>query len=172
MREDLLNQLKYEFQKEREIIQKHNQRIDRIKQLKDEPLIQEYLELSKEVVDETKIDTTEEEIIEKLYRHNLYRIHSSDTNGIYIYFGTFDNHDQKVDYDSSSAVYRKYKNIELSYIQECPIEESKIFEKKNNILFPKNEKEEYFKIQKEFFKEAIQVGQPQAKTLILEKYKK
>lgn len=183
MKEELLKLLKEELEVKKEENNKHNQRIRRIKELKKDLNVKEYIELVNIVGKDLKqIKYSENEIILSLYYRYLHKIKEEDTNGIYVYLGTYEyNHevdivhgsnDFRVNYNSPQANYRIYKNIEYPYGESIPIQKCEEFEKNHIIIKPKSyfKDKEYYEIQREFFIKAVKTNQETAKKMILKKY--
>lgn len=183
MKEELLKQLKKELENEKLKNENHNKKVKRIKELLKEPSVKEYIKLTN-IVDQNlkNIKLTDEEIISSFYSKYLHKIKKEETNGIYVYLGTYENNNEvdivhgsndfRVDYNSSNADYRIYKNIESPYGEIIPIRLCEEFEKNNIIIYPKTyfKEQEYYKIQKDFFVKAVKTNQETAKKMILKKY--
>ena len=185
MKEELLNSLKEELEKQKKENQEHNKKVRRIKELLKEPSVIEYLKLINLIDGDLKqINLSDSDIITSFYHTYLYKIQKDETNNIYVYLGTYKNNDEidivhgsndfKVNYNSSDANYRIYKNIEYPYVQSIPISMCDEFEKNHIVIKPKSyfKEREYYEIQKDFFTYAIKTNQESAKKMILKKYNK
>ena len=117
MREELLKQLKTELENKKLENEKHNQKVKRIRELKSNPNVREYIKLINLVEDDLKqIKSSDEKIISSFYHRYLYQIKKEETNGIYVYLGTYEynnevdiihgSKDFRVNYDSPQANYR------------------------------------------------------------------
>ena len=185
MKEDLLIKIRDELEKQKEKNNQHNQKIKRINELMNEPNVKEYIKLLNEVNNNfQKIQITDKEIIKSIYRHYLHEIKHNETNGIYVYIGTYQHSlekdiihgssDFKVGYNCPSADYRVYWNIEQSYPENIPIKMCEQFEK-THIIINTNayfKEQEYYVIQQDFFTDSIKTNQEIAKKKILRKYNK
>lgn len=183
MKEELLKQLKDELESKKLENQSHNKKVRRIKELLKEPSVKEYIQLMSSIEDDLKqINLSDSDIITSFYHRYLSKIKEEDTNGIYVYLGTYEyNHevdivhgsnDFRVNYNSPQANYRIYKNIEYPYGESIPIQKCEEFEKNHIIIRPKSyfKDKEYYEIQKEFFIKAVKTNQESAKKMILKKY--
>ncbi len=185
MKHELLLFLKEELKSIKQENEEYNQRIKRIKELQKDPNVIEYLKLINLVNNDLKqIKTSDKEIILTYYHHYLHKIQKEDTNDIYVYLGTYKNNEEvdiihgssdfRVNYNSSEADYRIYKNIEYPYGERIAINMCDEFEKNHIVLKPKSyfKEREYYEIQKDFFAHAIKTNQESAKKMILKKYNK
>lgn len=121
MKEDTLNQIKNEVEMTKLNIEKNNEMVKRIKELEKNRYVREYLSLVG--LSNTKqkfITDTDDEIISQIYDKYIHRIDERDTNGIYIYLGTFRYSstadivslgDDRVSYDDDRADYRLYQDL-------------------------------------------------------------
>lgn len=183
MKEELLKLLKEELQNIKKENEDHNKIVKRIKELRKEPKVKEYIELMNLVDEDLKQrNLSDIDIIASFYHRHLNKIKEEDTNDIYVYLGTYEynyevdivhgSNDFRVDYNSPKANYRIYKNIEYPYIESVPICRCEEFEKNHIIIKPKShfKNKEYYKIQEEFFVKAVKTNQEKAKQMILKKY--
>lgn len=183
MKENTLTQIKNEVEITKLNIEKNNTMLKRIKELEKNRYVREYLSLVG--LSNTKqkfITDTDDEIISQIYGKHIHRIDERDTNGIYVYLGTFRYSDEidivhsscdiRVKYDDKRADYRLYKNIEQVFAKKININDCKSFERENIILNPNSyyKEKEYYNIQKEFFITAVKKGQEAARKRILKKY--
>jgi len=153
--------------------------------LEKNPEVKEYLGLRDIKLDNSKLIVMRDaKLIDKIYYHYLYKIKEEETNGIYVYLGTYrysdycdivhSSSDERVDDDSPCANYRLYQDIEQYYGVEIPISKSKEFEDTHTIINPKTQWKQrvYYDIQREFFTTAVKTSQESAKKRILRKYPK
>lgn len=183
MKEELLIKIKEDLEKEKKKLGEEIEKNKRIKELMNEKNIKEFLDLTglKYEVGSTKRKATND-IIESMYYKYLYQIGEDETNGLYVYMGTYrytdeidivhGSHDIRVLYDSIDADYRLYRNIEKTSSEQVLIKYCDEFENANIIINPKvafNEKM-FYEIQKEFFIRAIKDSQESAKRMVLRQY--
>lgn len=182
MKENTLTQIKNEVEITKLNIEKNNEMVKRIKELEKNRYVREYLSLVG--LSNTKqkfITDTDDEIISQIYDKYIHRIDERDTNGIYIYLGTFRYSstadivslgDDRVSYDDDRADYRLYQDLEQFTSIVVNIKDCKAFEENNTIINPNGyfKSREYYKIQKEFFITAVKKGQETARKRILKKY--
>ena len=182
MKEDTLTQIKNEVEITKLNIEKNNEMVKKIKELEKNRYVRDYLSLVG--LSNTKqkfITDTDDEIISQIYDKYIHRIDERDTNGIYIYLGTFRYSstadivslgDDRVSYDDDRADYRLYQDLEQLASLVVNIKDCKVFEENNTIINPNGyfKSREYYKIQKEFFITAVKKGQETARRRILKKY--
>ncbi len=183
MTEELLKQLRDEVTIKKTNNEKQNTKVQRIKELEDDPNVREYIYL----IGLSKFNTLfnyedDDQIVSSIYNKYIYLIQEDETNGIYVYLGTFRYSDEidivhsscdiRVKYDDKRADYRLYKNIEQVFAKKININDCKSFERENIILNPNSyyKEKEYYNIQKEFFITAVKKGQEAARRRILKKY--
>lgn len=136
MKEDTLTQIKNEVEITKLNIEKNNEMVKKIKELEKNRYVREYLSLVG--LSNTKqkfITDTDDEIISQIYDKYIHRIDERDTNGIYIYLGTFRYSstadivslgDDRVSYDDDRADYRLYQDLEqlaslVVNIKDCKV---------------------------------------------------
>ena len=185
MREEVLQQLREEYNKKKQEVKIFNENVDRIRQLQQDPNVMEYMSLINSiggiprnlVFDEVQ---TVRGILNRLY----YTTKEEDTNKIYVCLGTYHSHENKsdvysicddlVDYNSPDAHFRLYQDIEKSTYECIPIKECKKFENDNygNIIFTNAyvSRMVHSKIHDDFVIESIKHGQEYAKKYVLGKY--
>lgn len=183
MKEELLIFLREELERIKVENTKYNEKVKRIKELEKDPKIREYinlLEIEKSNLKQIKL--SDKQIILSFYHNYIYKIQKQETNGIYVYLGTYKyNHeidivhgssDNRVEYNSKKADYRIYKNIEQNLDASIARNECNNFEKEHIIIYPEDGLNilEYYKIRDDFFVKAIKTNQESAKKLILKKY--
>ena len=184
MKEELLTKLKQKLQDRKIENQEHNTKVKRMKELEKDPNVKEYINLIKILEDDLNlINISDKKLILSYYSCYLHEIKKEDTNGIYVYLGTFEynneidivhgSRDYRVSEDSKNADYKVYRNVESDYSIDIPIDKCEEFEKNNIIIRPKTylNGEEYYKIRDDFFVVAIKTNQESVKKLILKKYK-
>ena len=182
MKEDTLNQIKNEVEIAKLNIEKNNTMVRRMKELEKNRYVKEYISLVGLPKNKQKFITdTDDEIISQIYGRYIHRIDERDTNGIYVYLGTFRYSsatdvvslgDDRVSYDDDRADYRLYQDLEQFASMVVNITDCKAFEENNTIINPNGyfKSREYYKIQKEFFITAVKKGQETARKRILKKY--
>lgn len=183
MKEELLRKMKDKLKQEKINNEAHNLKVEKIKELENDPNVKEYLKLMELKRSSLKqIELTDEKIISSFYRKYLSEINENETNGIYVYIGTYSyshevdvvhgSSDEKVDYNDPKADYRVYFDIEQLFSKSILISECEQFEKQYIIINPKTclKEKEYYEIQKKFFVKAVMTNQDAAKKLVLGKY--
>lgn len=182
MREEILRKLKDRLKQEKIKNENHNLKVEKIKELENDPKVREYLNLTESKHSSLKpIELTDERIVSSFYRSYLSEIKENETNGIYVYVGTYSyskeanivhDSDERVNYSDPNANYRIYFDIEQLCSQNIPISECEQFEKNHIVINPKTylKEQEYYKIQKQFFIKAVMTNQEAAKKLVLGKY--
>ena len=124
MKEELLIKIREELESEKKKQEENNNKNKRIKELLKDEKVKEFLDLTGlnyEIGCTKKMVT--DDIIASIYSKYLYLIKEDDTNGLYVYLGTYKYNDEvdivhgsrdyRVPYDSEDADYRVYQNIEL-----------------------------------------------------------
>lgn len=185
MTEELLKQIREEVAIKKANNEKQNAKVQRIKELEEDPNVSEYIYLMGLSKCSTALnyDNTDQ-VICSVYNKYIYSIEEKDTNKIYIYLGTFrcsDNvdivhssYDIRVKYNDKKADYRLYQDLEQTFAKRVNIKDCDSFEKANTIINPTPyyKEKEYYNIQKEFFIKAIKNNQEDARKLVLKKYHK
>jgi len=185
MKEETLEKLRKELTEKKEKIKKHNEEVKRIKELRKDPKVKEYIKLTESLEGEEKqIKQKNNELINSIYRKYVYEIEEEESNKIFVYIGTYcrsceidiehGSSDYRVDYDSESAEYRTYWDLESYSAINVNINECEEFENIHTIICPDNYFKimEYHRIQEEFFYNAVLKNQEYAKKLVLKKYPK
>lgn len=185
MTEELLTKMKEELEIEKQKLANYNRRIRRIRELENDGNVQEFLKLTNLEYESLLIKRiSSDSLIEEVFYHHLHEIEEKDTNGIYVYLGTYkytdeidivhSSHDISVSYYSPVADYRVYQNIEEWSSKQIPISKCEQFEKVHTILNPKVSitRKGFYEIQKDFFIRAIKVNQESAKKMVLRKYRR
>lgn len=179
MKEATLLMIKEEIEKEKEKIRRHNNDAKKVSELLNSEDVKEYFRLVDEepTILEYK-DDDEGNIIKNVFSRFIYKIDSSDTNGIFVYRGTYkvgdycDIEHGPSDYivgrNDPSATHRKYWDLEVYHAIDIPIKECDEFEKTHIIIFGKGA--HYYKIRQEFITEVIEKGQAEAVKVIKKKY--
>lgn len=183
MKEEMLKQMKEDLMLKKEENNCYNERVKMIKNLEKDSKVKEYLRLTG--IDNTDLKQerlSDKKIILSFYRNYLNKIKENDTNGIYVYMGTYQNSseidiihgssDIRVDYSSPLADYREYRDIEFPFSVMVPIKKCEQFEKEHIVINPKMylASNTYYNIQEEFFIRAVKTNQDSALKLILKKY--
>ena len=184
MKEELLTKMKEELGFEKQKLADYNRKIKRIRELENDVNVQEFLKLTNLEYESLPLKrVSRENLIESIFYQHLHEIDEKDSNGIYVYLGTYkytdeidivhSPHDISVHYDSPVADYRVYLNIEEWYSKQIPILRCEQFEKERTILNPKVPitSKGFYDIQKDFFIRAIKVNQESAKKMVLRKYR-
>lgn len=159
---------------------------DEIEILEQDPTVRRYLELKERLESDKGYDYYEvvhlsnEMILEKAIKS----VRVSNTSGIFICSGTYQNgdidsdfNDYIVSHNDPDADFREYINIELpeydsSHIQLIPISECAEFEQNNIVLYPPkgvDSAQYYSKIRMMYFNTAIQYGCEKALEKVLYK---
>lgn len=185
MREDLLTELKMKLEDIKRRNNEYNNKVKRIRELQKDSYVKEYIKLTGLKADDLKlIRSSDKEIIESFYYGYLHKIKEDDTNGIFVYLGTYaysseidivhGSSDIRVNYDSHSANYRLYQDIEYSFSRQVLISECEQFEREHTILNPTVyfSNRTYYAIQRDFFVRAIKTDQKSAKKTVFRKYSK
>ncbi|MBQ1813060.1 MAG: hypothetical protein II119_03860 [Bacilli bacterium] len=119
---------------------------------------------------------TKKDILVRLLRKHRDEIKLEDTNGIYVYMGTYREknnfyedgpEDIRVSYDDESAVYSVYKNIEHDREVLVSVDGRDYFESKVKIVTGN-----YEMLQKEFISMAVKNGQDYATKRIVKSYRR
>lgn len=185
MKEELLTKMKEELEFEKQKFADYNRKIKRIRELENDVNVQEFLKLTNLVYESLPLKrVSSESLIESIFYKHLHEIDEKDSNGIYVYLGTYKYTDEidivhspydiSVPYDSTVADYRVYQNIEEWSSKQIPISKCEQFEKEHTILNPKVPitSKGLYDIQKDFFIRAIKVSQESAKKMVLRKYRR
>lgn len=185
MKEELLVKIREDLEIEKKRLKEYNDKIKRIKELMKDEKVKEFLDLTSldyKVGNSNKMVT--DDIIASIYSKYLYIIRESDTNGLYVYLGTYAYNDEmdivhgsrdyRVSYDSPKADYRLYQNIELWGSEHILIRKCEEFEKTHTIINPNVpfSDKAFYEIQKDFFIRAVKDNQESAKRMVLRKYSK
>jgi len=185
MREELLIKIREDLENEKKRLKEYNDKVKRIKELMKDESVKEFLDLT--CID-YKIGNTKKmvtnDIIASIYSSYVYRIRENETNGLYVYLGTYryndeidivhGSYDKRVSYDSIDANYRLYRNIEKSSSEQILINRCDEFERTHTIINPKIafSNKAFYEIQRDFFIRAIKDNQKSATKMILRKYSK
>ena len=178
MTEDLLKIIRDESQKEISEMDKYNEYADRRNELANLEEIKIMLGLPY-TRDMELPRKTEKGIIISTYDKYATHINKEDTNGIYVYMGTYRPSDFTyeeiedgapfevlVDYNDPRATDRRYYNLEGIWCETVSIEESDEFEKTHTVIFV----DDFYELQSEFIMTAVKESQEQAVSKILKKY--
>lgn len=182
MKEELLLEMKAEAERMKERYRQHNENVKRIRQLEKDPAVKEYLQLMETFNCEPQyIKKSLDEIIASNYSKHLYHIKQGDTNGIYVFLGTYrynreidivhGSTDYRVADNDPKADYRLYHDLEHHFPEQVVISRCEQFERDHIVIMPNTLSDsEYYKIQREFFVKAVKTDQEKAKKMILRKY--
>lgn len=180
MTEELLNIIRVESQKEINDMDKYNEYADRRNELAilEEVKCRLGLSYTRDMYLPRK---TEEEIILSIYKKYANRINLEDTNGIYVYVGTYrpsDFTDEEImewapievltDYNDPRATNRRYYNLEGIWCEEIRIDECDEFERNHTVLYV----DDFDNLQNEFIVTAVNKSQEHAVNKVLKKYNK
>lgn len=181
MTEEILEKIKKEYEQRKQKQNEIKGKIKRLNELKKNPFVIEYIELTDFINNSFYHEYTDEEIMVSSF--NKYISEIKDTNGIYIYLGTFrlsnicdiehGPSDERVSRNDPSAKYSIYQDIEKFSCNQIPIKHREQFEKHNKIIFPKtiNTNKYFYELQKEFIRECINSSQEEACQKLLSKVK-
>lgn len=182
MKEEKLKTIKEEYQRNKELKKSVENTITRIEELKENEFVKEYLSLLEKINKinyQDILNWTDDAMLDLATYRNMHNI--KETNGIYVCLGTFKlgnlcdiEHgpsDERVKRDDLSAEYRIYQDLECDDSVQIPIGLCEEFENTHKIIFPDvyNSLGFYYKIQREFIKEAITTNQEKACTKVLSK---
>ena len=179
MKNETLELMKRDAKYKREETDDFNARVNRIMELERIPVVQEYAKLLSSIIGKPRIiSLRDEDIYGLVFRQHASEILPCDTNGIYVYMGTFccnpstGGYEHRVADDSLDADYKKYWDIELGTVTYVDLNKSEQFENEHFIIFSNGENESnvFRMVQDEFIKEAIEHDQTSALKLIYKKY--
>ena len=88
MTEELLKQLRDEVTIKKTNNEKQNTKVQRIKELEDDPNVREYIYLIG-LFNTLFNYEDDDQIVSSIYNKYIYLIQEDETNGIYVYLGTF-----------------------------------------------------------------------------------
>jgi len=175
MEEQILQKIKKEYLDIKEEQKNLKKLYDRLLELENNELVKEYLFITEKLQEsdlDKKLAANQNDIISKIYYKHLYNI--KQTNGIYIYLGTYKNNheidivhgslDERVNKNNKQANYILYQDIEKTEPIQIPIQEAKKFESENIIIFPDIYLSEsyYYEVQRNFFNNCVIYGQEEA----------
>lgn len=178
MTEELLKKIRDEAQIEIDGMDKYNEYADRRNELAPLEEIKEMLGLPY-TRDMYLTKKTEREIILSTYKKYAVYINKEDTNGIYVYIGSYRPSDFTieeiedgapfevlVDYNDPRATDRRYYNLEGIWCESVSVEDSDEFEKNHTVIFV----DDFDDLQNEFIVDAVKESQEQAVSKVLKKY--
>ena len=182
MKEDLLKELKKEYDRgidEKEATDRRLKTLmDRKAILENSPIVKGYIELCEQIeVEEEKICLASDVFVDTLYNFTNKGLFD-ETNGIFLYLGTFITefgYEKKVPEDYQFAEFARYINIESFEQVDIPVEDKKVFENNNKVLFLTDEETtKYVKydLRDQFVMDSLSEGQETATKRILSRYKK
>jgi len=178
MTEELLKKIRDESQKEISEMDKYNEYADRRNELANLEEIKKALGLlyNRDMALPRK---TEKGIIISTYDKYAVYINEEDTNGIYVYIGSYRPSDFTyeeiedgapfevlVDYDDPRATDRRYYNLEGVWCETISVSESDEFEKTHTVIFV----DDFYEVQNEFIMTAVKENQEKAVSKVLKKY--
>ena len=180
MTEELLTKIKEETKKEINTLDEYNSYAKRRNELAEIEEIKKELGLPYNGNMHLP-EKTEKGIILSTYKKYLSYIKEKDTNGIYIYIGTFmptgiteeefeEGYplDSQVDINDPRATHRIYWNLEGIWSKSINIEDCEEFERTHTVLYGDN----FHNIEAEFIITAVKESQDKAVSKILKKYNK
>ena len=178
MKEELLRKIKDEAQKEIDMMDKYNEYADRRNELANIEEIKKMLGLPYTRNMELP-RKNEKGIIMSVYDKYACYINQEDTNGIFVYMGSYMPSDYsadeiddgypfeiEVDRNDSRATTRRYYNLEGVWGYSFNIEDSEEFERTHTIIFV----DDFYKLQAEFIIDAVKENQDVAVSRVLKKY--
>ncbi len=206
MKEELINQIRKDVENLKVLLKDEEDTLRIIKKLEDDEKVQMYLNFrdldrvddnryirhvfSKyniEIGTEKKdFNISDEELIRNIYFERYpWRISEEDTNGIYVYNGTYIDSIFKRGYAkpvknilTPIRGLRTYKNIETGHRKRINIKDAATFESENTIIYPKNLNADESQIynlfeeaQSDFYYYIYCMNQDEAVTKLIQKYK-
>ena len=177
MKEDLLQLIRDEANKEIKGLDQYNQYADlrNKKAIEEEVKMQLDLPYTRNMALPRK---TENGIIMNTYQRHISKIEEEDTNQIYVYIATYKDNNPtideiedgapfktEVDYNDPEAEYRSYWNLEGIWSHSIPISECSEFERTHTVLFVDN----FYKLQQEFVTTAVKETQAKALEKVLKR---
>ena len=184
MKEEILEQITKEYKELKEAKKELEYKKNRIRQLEENKFVQEYLNLYHEIYE---INSKNEMYLpdDILFRRSIDRClkNLEETNGIYVYMGTYSwsnnkdvmrPSDEKLNYSDPNAKFRIYRDLEkINEEIVLPISECKDFEKNNTVIVLRTAipESKIYQVQEEFLQDAIKTNQEEAKKRVLRKYK-
>ena len=129
MKEELLTKMREELEIEKQKLANYNRKIKRIRELENDVNVQEFLKLTNLQYGSLPLKrVSSESLIESIFYQHLHEMDEKDSNGIYVYLGTYkytdeidivhSPHDIRVPYDSTVSDYRVYQNIEEFFLNK------------------------------------------------------
>ena len=176
---EMLEKIREEVKEKQKSIKIHNKNVDRVNKLLTYKCIIEYFTLVDEEPFTLKyMDNDIENIIDDVFRENIYQIKNNETNKIYVYKGTYKYDDSydivhgassiRVNRNDPTALFSVYQDIEQNWDKNVRIDKCDDFEKDNYVIFGKISN--YYQIRKEFIVDAVNLGQEKAVSNVLKKY--
>lgn len=131
------------------------------------------------------VEKKESDVIMHVYKKYLSYIEEKDTNGIYVYMGSYmptDTSDyvsyvdatdeapfeMEVDINDPRATHRRYWNLEGVWAKSIAIEDCDEFERTHTVIYVNN----FYGLQREFIMMAVNESQEVAVSKILKRYKR
>ena len=128
---------------------------NRLNELKENPLIQEYVELGRMIRINRSIFLTDDYLVEKAF--NDIAVNTSFHNDIYVYVGdiSYDSLFTGFSFPGGYKSHTLYKNLETEELEEVRIAKKKDFESKHTVIYLNQDKREnednsFEKIRNEF----------------------
>ena len=177
MKDEILGKIRDYAVSKMEETEAFNDKVRRIKELEEDPKVREYSLLIHSINGNPRmISLNEGDILQLAFRQYVNEINLDDTNGVYVYMGTYVNeneHEKRVR-EATEDSYRKYWNIELGTYTHVSLADYEKFEEEHIVISVDciNEFELYRNIQNDFLKESINSNQEEAVKLVLSKYGK
>lgn len=206
MKEELVKQIRKDIETLKDLLKDEEDTLRIIKKLEDNEQVQMYLNFrdldrvddneyirktfSKyniQVSTEKKdFDITDEELIRNIYFERYpWRISDEDTNGIYVYNGTFIDGTFKRGYAKPVKTIlkplrglRTYQNIETGHRKTINIKDAATFESEHTIIYPKNINADesqiynlFEDVQSDFYYYVYSMDQNEAVQKLTQKYK-
>ena len=166
MSDEVLEMIRKSYNSLFEKREKEVEKIKRIKQLEDNELVREYLDLTNSLFMYKKgyEILSDDDLIDAAFSGSASYI--TDTNKIYVCLGEY-----RI---GSEGIFKRYVNVEkTSDMLLIPLNDSLKFEKENKVIFV-SESDDYFnskyrEVQRDFLREAINSNQEEARRRVLSK---
>ena len=181
MKEELLNEIKADYFERIEQNNRKKRCLEALKNrksfLENSPTIAQFLDLQKQIAMYENDIHSDEYILEKLINCYADTINGKDTNGIFVYLGSFvyDMHNNEIQLDRNEKHlvpdYNLYGNIESADFVSIDYKDYKDFEEKNTILVTSNFPNiiTFYEIRNEFFKNSIYESEEKAISKVLKR---
>lgn len=172
MKEAVLEKIKQEYEEEKSFQIAYNAEARRVNKELATRRVEKGLRKRRLYIDRR----TKRDILVRLLRKHRDDIELEDTNGVYVYLGTYREknnfyedgpEDIKVDFHDESASYSLYKNIEVDKEILISIDERDYFESSVRLITGN-----YELLQKEFMGMAVKKGQDYAAKRLVKNYRR